>query len=313
MLVFFFFWVLSYIKSFLFPNKKIWKGKHILITGGSSGLGLSLAKLFLEKGANITIISSNKQKLENAQKILEEKKVNKSNKIFSIQADVTDEHQITTAIEKAINNMGIIDVIIPCAGIAQPGLIIDTPNKIYQKQIELNYLGTVYTIKATLPYMINGNNGGDIIIVSSAMGLIGFAGYSQYAPTKWALRGFADCLRNELKKYKINVYIFYPSNMDTPGFKEENKIKPEVTKIIEGSSTLFTPDQAAHHLLDGINKGQYHITSESLIELLRCSVNGISPRNHFILEFLIQPFLPIISSIYLKVIDYLAHSKVKNF
>lgn len=53
------------------------------------------------------------------------------------------------------------------------------------------------------------------------MGLLGFAGYSAYAPTKFALRGLADCLRNELKQYGIGVHIFFPGNIDSPGFENE--------------------------------------------------------------------------------------------
>ena len=69
------------------------------------------------------------------------------------------------------------------------------------------------------------------ILYSSAVAFCGMVGYSAYAPTKFALRGLADCLRNELVGSGVKVSIFYPSNMDTPGFAVENKTKPAETSV----------------------------------------------------------------------------------
>lgn len=90
------------------------------------------------------------------------------------------------------------------------------------------------TIKAAIEPMIERRRG-RIVIVSSAMAMIGFAGYSIYAPTKWALRALGDCLRNEFKPYNVMVQVFCPANMLTPAFEQENITKPEVTKVIEGN------------------------------------------------------------------------------
>lgn len=62
---------------------------------------------------------------------------------------------------------------------------------------------------------------GKIVFVSSMLGLLSFTGYSTYSPTKYALRGLADTLRNELKRYNIDVHIFFPGNIDSPGFVTE--------------------------------------------------------------------------------------------
>ena len=104
---------------------------------------------------------------------------------------------------------------------------------------------------------------------SSAVAFSGFVGYAQYAPSKFALRGLADCLRNELKAHNIAVTIYFPSSMDTPGFAEENKTKPAECKEIEGSASLITADQAADNLLSGLARGHYAITDELLTEIGR--------------------------------------------
>jgi short-subunit dehydrogenase len=76
-------------------------------------------------------------------------------------------------------------------------------------------------------------------------------GYTTYAPSKYALRGLGECLRNELCRDNIRVSMFYPSNMDTPAFAIENKTKPAETVLIEGSASTVTAEKAADQLLAG--------------------------------------------------------------
>ncbi|KAH8069647.1 3-dehydrosphinganine reductase [Aureococcus anophagefferens] len=99
--------------------------------------------------------------------------------------------------------------------------------------MDLNYLGVVKTLKATLPGMVD-RKAGTAVLVSSGLALCGYAGYSAYAPTKWAVRGLAETLRSELLPFDISVHSVYPPNMDTPGFVEENRTKPKSAKAIEG-------------------------------------------------------------------------------
>lgn len=82
---------------------------------------------------------------------------------------------------------------------------------------------------------------GHIVLIGSVMSLIGFVGYSSYAPTKWAIRGLADCLRNELLKFNINVSISYPPDTKTPGFAKELEVRPKELEFISPESDAFTP------------------------------------------------------------------------
>ena len=80
----------------------------------------------------------------------------------------------------------------------------------------------------------NGVKNGKIVFVSSMLGLLSFAGYSAYSPTKFAIRGLADTLRNELKRYNIDVHIFFPGNIDSPGYAVEVIVsKKKKTYIIQ--------------------------------------------------------------------------------
>jgi 3-dehydrosphinganine reductase len=127
---------------------------------------------------------------------------------------------------------------------------------------------------------------GKIVFVSSMLGMLSFAGWATYAPTKYAVRGLADTLRNELQRYNIGVHIFFPGGIESPGFEIENQTKPEVTKIIEGGNTPQTSPQCAQSLMDGLRQGQYMIMTDAISEVLRCVTRGVGPTNHLVLDYI---------------------------
>ena len=137
------------------------------------------------------------------------------------------------------------DVVVCCAGNAAPGLFLEQDVATFRSSMELIYMGTVQTIKAVIKPMV-ARRDGQIIIVGSAMSVVGFMGYSTYAPAKHALRGLADTLRNELVGFNVAVQIAYPPDTDTPGFEHENRTKPiETMKMVPldvySSSPFLSP------------------------------------------------------------------------
>lgn len=128
---------------------------------------------------------------------------------------------------------------------------------------------------------------GKIVFISSMLGMISFAGWATYSPTKYAIRGLADTLRNELKRYNIGVHIFFPGGIESPGFEIENLTKPEVTKIIEGANTPQTSTECAQSLMKGLHQGQYMIVTDAISEVLRCVVRGVGPTNNLVLDYIL--------------------------
>ena len=95
---------------------------------------------------------------------------------------------------------------------------------------------------------------GRLVLVSSTLGLMGLIGYSSYAPTKFALRGLAETLRQELIPFEIKTHIYYVTTIKSAGYATENETKPEITKIIEGSEDSDSnPLVRARTLLNGNN------------------------------------------------------------
>jgi 3-dehydrosphinganine reductase len=218
-------------------TKRSFAGKHVLVTGGSQGLGKALASQLLARGAKVTILARTEATLATAEHELraEHQARNTTTESVPIQhvaASITDSASLEGAVARASAAFGPIDTLVCCAGAAAPGLFLHTGLDTFSRSMETNYMGTVRSIKAVVDGMV-ARRDGHIILIGSAMSAVGFMGYSTYAPTKHALRGLADTLRNELIGFNIAVQIAYPPDTDTPGFAEENKTKPiETLKMV---------------------------------------------------------------------------------
>ncbi len=234
------------------------KGKHIIITGGSSGIGKATAKLLASKGANLSIIARDPVKLETTKLELENNKINPQQSIFTIAADVSNCQQIEEAIQNCISTVGSPDILITSAGIVSPGYFQDLSNETFERTMAVNYFGALYSIKAVLPSMEKQQKG-HIILISSAAGLIGVYGYTSYSPSKFALRGLAESLRGELKISGISVSIVYPPDTDTPMLEAENKIKPPEMKAITSTAKALTAETVAKEIIKGVEKKHFAI------------------------------------------------------
>lgn len=136
--------------------------------------------------------------------------------------------------------------------------------------------------------MIASGRPGKVVLISSMLGLTGMVGYSQYSPTKFALRGLAECLRQELLPYDISVHIYYVATIDTPGNRAENETKPEITKILE-KGDISDPSSAsrARTLVSGIERGTFAIASDFFTDLFRASSKGAAPSNKYIVDIIL--------------------------
>lgn len=296
--------------------RSLFEGKNGIITGGSSGIGLALARRIYQAGANVTIIARDEGRLEQARREIEvggESFPPSARPVVrAISADVTRYEAVERAIGESVDRVGEPDYLFTCAGAAFPGYFAEQEVSIFEETVALNYLGTVHAIKACIPYMVR-RRSGHIILISSAAGVLGFIGYSSYAPTKWAVRGLADCLRNELLRYNIKVSVAYPPDTDTPGFARENKTKPPETKKISASGSLYPPDQVADKILQGIERGRYHLMSPDFLQNLLISLMaGVSPRGRPLVEIPLQSLMAAVAEVYSRYFDHIVRSSVKE-
>ena len=224
-------------------------GAHVLVTGGSSGIGLAVAQEAAARGAVVTVLARTRSKLVSAVDSLDSARAAAGSDHTTASphgfecADVTDPAAVEAACAAAVAARGPISVLVACAGAAQPGYFLDQTSSVFERSMQLNYLGVVNAVKAVTPAMCERGEG-RIVLVASGAAVVSFIGYSSYAPTKWALRGFGDALRNELVGFDraaggngaraggVRVHIAYPPDTQTPGFDLENESKPVETSRV---------------------------------------------------------------------------------
>lgn len=238
----------------------IYENKLVLITGGSSGIGLALAKNLAAQGANIWIVARRRNQLDLACQEIEKARKNPDQQICSLSADVADREQVTCILQDFVENVGIPDYLVNSAGITYPGMFEDLPLEIFDQMMATNYMGTVNVIKALLPGMSK-RHSGHIVLVSSFGGLVGGVGYSAYGASKFAIRGLADVLRVELKYKGIKVSLVVPPDTQTPQLEYENQFKPALTRaLVDENLKAVSPEYVAEKIARDVARGRYMIT-----------------------------------------------------
>jgi 3-dehydrosphinganine reductase len=250
--------------------------QHAIVTGGSSGIGKATAKLLFSQGANISIIARNPEKLEAALTEIETARLLPEQKAIALEADVANRQSIETAIEAAIDRLGLPDLFIASAGIAHPGYFQDLPVEIFEETMAINYFGSLYCLKTIVPVMAKQGRG-HVVLISSGAGLIGIYGYTPYCPSKFALRGLAESLRGELRVMGIGISIVYPPDTDTPQLVAENLTKPPETKQITGTAQMWSAEDVAKAIVRGIRAKSFMITPGLEMSLLGRLNSLLSP------------------------------------
>ncbi|MGQ9566511.1 MAG: SDR family oxidoreductase [Anaerolineae bacterium] len=260
--------------------------RYALITGGSSGMGKALAHLLVRRGAHVGIVARNPERLEQARQDLAAEAA-AGQVVEAFQADVRD-FRAAQAVVEAVEGRGQpIDFLFNVAGFARPGYFHELPLDVFRDQMETNYFGTVHTTYAVVPHMM-ARRRGYIVNFSSMGGLVAVFGYTAYCASKFAVRGFSESLRSELKPYGIQVSVVYPPNTDTPGFAEENRTKPFETRYIEGTAGLMQPEEVAEVVLRGVERGRLLIIPGLESRLLYIGANLLGAATHLVMDLLVR-------------------------
>lgn len=191
------------------------KCKSVVVTGGSSGIGLGIAKVFGKQGAKVTITSRSQKKLDSALNQL----IGLGYDVSGIVADVSNLGEMNKLMEHVNASQGGIDILCCNAGIF-PSIAIESMSESnWDEVLSTNAKGTFFCVKAALPYLKRAEYG-RIILTSSITGPVtGYAGWSHYAASKAAQLGFMRSAALELAKDHITVNAVLPGNILTEGLE----------------------------------------------------------------------------------------------
>ncbi len=197
-------------------------GKVAVVTGGSSGLALASAKLFVEEGAYVFITGRNQETLDEAVESI-------GCNVTGVQGDASDLDDLDRLFETVRQEKGSIDVLFASAGYGgEAQKIGEITEKNFDALFNLNTRGTLFTVQKALALF---NDGGAIVMTGSIASVKGWPDYTAYAGSKAALHAFARGWLNELKDRKIRVNVLSPGQIATP--IQEEMFTPEVMRQFE--------------------------------------------------------------------------------
>eukprot|EP01018_Ginkgo_biloba_P040676 Gb_16076 [translate_table: standard] len=274
------------------PTMKNLKKKHVLITGGSSGIGLALAKEALSQGAFVTLIARSSSKLDKALQYLVQELAFDPNRICTKIADVGDYERLSVAMKESFE-WRPIDVLVCNAGVAKTAYLDEALISDLQGIIQTNLTGTVNTLHIALPLMKERQQHrghlmpASVVLMSSLSALWGAYGNSVYTATKCALKGLAETLRFELMPFNIRVSIVYPGFVETPMLDESGmEHNRDILQILNVTSSYDrrraeSTEEVAKYTLEAAKKGTFMVASRFTGLWLSTLTRGFVPADSF--------------------------------
>jgi NAD(P)-dependent dehydrogenase (short-subunit alcohol dehydrogenase family) len=229
-----------------------YSGTVVYVVGGSMGIGLAAARQFAARGAHVVTFARRREPLQEAVLDIESCRRSDSQRVELRVLDVCEPESVAAVMNESVSNFGPPDVLFNCAGAAWPGYFEEITHEQLSHTMRLNLHGSWSTVQALLPHMKQ--RGGTIVNTSSLAGIIGVFGYTDYCAAKFAVIGFSEALRSELKRYGIRVFVLCPPDTDTPGLAAEGKSKPPETAAVTAAARLMTADAVASELLRGMER-----------------------------------------------------------
>ena len=224
-------------------------GQVVAIVGGAGGIGMALARRFGADGAHIVLLDRDVEALERAGEAL----AGAVASVLPVSCDVTRSEAIQAAVDTLRNRHGRLDILVYSAGLTHVSPFLDTELSVYRRVMEVNFFGAVAMATAAMPLLLESR--GQVIILSSIAGFAPVIGRTGYCASKYALHGFFETLRAELKDQGVHVLMVCPSFVETD-FARSGLDGDGTTLRFERSTTgkPLTPDGVAQAIGDAAAK-----------------------------------------------------------
>lgn len=229
--------------------------KRVVITGGSSGLGLALARSLALEGARLTLIARDRGKLEAAVSVI--RAASPGAEVEFQAVDVTDDAEIGRAMTRIAEANGGIDMLINSAGILREGYFENQSMSRFREIMEINFFGLLNATRAALPFLKQSR--GRLVNIASLAGLTGVFGYTAYSSSKHALVGLTESLRYELRPQGISVHLVCPGEFDSPMVDELERDRTPENRAHVLTIPKSSVEVVAKDTLAGIRAGRFLI------------------------------------------------------
>ena len=215
------------------------QGRVALVTGGTEGIGLAIAKLFAEEGAYLFITGRRQRELDEAVKKI-------GDNVAGIQGDVANMADLDRLYETIGRAKGRIDVVVANAGVGEFAAFGKATEEHFDKLFDINVKGTFFTVQKALPLLVEG---GSIILIGSVASVKGTSSFGVYGATKAALRSFARTWTTDLKERRVRTNVLSPGPIKTPlsGRQSPDAIARIVSTVPMGR--MGEPDEIARAAL----------------------------------------------------------------
>jgi dehydrogenase/reductase SDR family member 7B len=225
------------------------KGKAVIITGASSGIGKACAIAFAKAGCNISLGARNTEALKEVAAECEAIGV----KTLIIPTDVVVEADCRNLIEKTAEKFGRIDILVNNAGISMRAILEDIELDVLRKVMDVNFWGAVYCTKFALPYLLKSK--GSVVGISSIAGFVGLPGRCGYSASKFALNGFLESVRSENLQKDLHVLIAAPgftaSNIRNTALTHDGKTQSESPR---DEAKMMPAEVVAEEIVKAVSK-----------------------------------------------------------
>jgi short-subunit dehydrogenase len=250
----------------LLQSARVLPGQTVVITGGSTGLGLALAHRFGNAGLRLVLAARDSDELAAArEELLLRSSVANEDDILLVACDVSDKEQASGLITAAINGFGGVDILINNAGVMEVGPAQNQPIEAFESAMAIDFFGAVYTTYAALPYLLKKGRGA-VVNISSIGGKVAVPHLLPYVAAKFALAGFSEGLHAELRNQGILVTTVCPGLMRTGGETHAHfrgQVEKEKAWFQTSARTPLlsaNAHQAANKIFNAINVGRSEIT-----------------------------------------------------
>jgi len=235
--------------------------RPVLITGASSGIGLELARIYARAGKPLVLVARNKARLAGAAAELSSLNplyAKKPEFISTLSLDVADAKSVNAKLAECVQTCGVPQLVINAAGVVNVGRFLEMEPSYFDDNLRIDFDGTVNVCRALAPDLVAAGSG-HMVNIASVAGFLGIYGYTGYSAAKFAVMGFSEALRFEMKPLGVDVSVVCPPDTLTPGFETEKAHRPAETEAIAGNVPALKPELVAQKIAKEIERKRFYI------------------------------------------------------